>query len=413
MSGKIQEIGLCGYRVQGIEEQNGSTVIDLLRIESEQNSRPACPYCEPENRPSHCGCLQVYSKGPYTRTVRHLEAFNREVYLRIHTRRYQCRGCGKSFIPELPGIKKYRHSSEPFRRGIYQLHRDGIAGSILAKRGGLGSASVERFYQEHTQLKAGERFDGVCPPVLGIDEHSIHRKRTRDQRGTRFATTLCNLRTHRIFDIVEGRDPKGLDDYFAALKGKEKVRVVCMDLSSSYRALVRKHFPRARIVADRFHVIRVVQQHFVELLRQLAPQIKHHRGNLAALRTRPDRLFPKQKVALEQLFDHHPAIQPIYEQMHQTNQLMRTKNITAKEAKKLLPQFLELIAKLKASGFKPMATLAKTLTAWDEAIVCMWRFSKSNGITEGFHRKMKLIQRRAYGFKNFQNYRLRVIAECG
>ncbi|MFM9225007.1 transposase, partial [Legionella pneumophila] len=41
-------------------------------------------------------------------------------------------------------------------------------------------------------------------------------------------------------------------------------------------------------------------------------------------------------------------------------------------------------------------------------IACMWRFSKSNGITEGFHRKMKLIQRRAYGFRNFENYRLRV-----
>ncbi|MGB0992354.1 MAG: transposase, partial [Akkermansiaceae bacterium] len=55
----------------------------------------------------------------------------------------------------------------------------------------------------------------------------------------------------------------------------------------------------------------------------------------------------------------------------------------------------------------------QSLVETHEAIVCMWRFSKSNGITEGFHRKMKLIQRRAYGFKNFENYRLRVIAECG
>ncbi len=46
-------------------------------------------------------------------------------------------------------------------------------------------------------------------------------------------------------------------------------------------------------------------------------------------------------------------------------------------------------------------------------IACMWRFTKNNGITEGFHRKMKLIQRRAYGFRNFNNYRLRVIAQCG
>ncbi|WP_423202885.1 transposase [Legionella erythra] len=47
-----------------------------------------------------------------------------------------------------------------------------------------------------------------------------------------------------------------------------------------------------------------------------------------------------------------------------------------------------------------------------EEVVCMWRFSKSNGITEGFHRKMKLIQRRAYGFKNFENYRTRVRVLC-
>jgi transposase len=43
----------------------------------------------------------------------------------------------------------------------------------------------------------------------------------------------------------------------------------------------------------------------------------------------------------------------------------------------------------------------------------MFVFPYSNGITEGFHRKMKLIQRRAYGFRNFENYRLRVIVLCG
>ena len=43
----------------------------------------------------------------------------------------------------------------------------------------------------------------------------------------------------------------------------------------------------------------------------------------------------------------------------------------------------------------------------------MWRFSKSNGITEGFHNKMEMISRRAYGFRNFENYRLRVLTHCG
>ncbi len=52
------------------------------------------------------------------------------------------------------------------------------------------------------------------------------------------------------------------------------------------------------------------------------------------------------------------------------------------------------------------------LEAWQVEIGRMWRFSRSNGITEGYHRKMKLIQRRAFGFCNFENYRRRVRALC-
>jgi transposase len=151
----------------------------------------------------------------------------------------------------------------------------------------------------------------------------------------------------------------------------------------------------------------------MDLIRQLVPHVKHHRGYLAALRTHPQNLFASQKEILRRLFDQHPALNPIYDQMQKTNQLMRTKNVTARQARQLIPLLLDLIKTLKSSGFQPIVTLARTLANWDEAIVAMWRFSKNNGITEGFHRKMKLIQRRAYGFKNFENYRLRVLAECG
>ena len=181
---------------------------------------------------------------------------------------------GRSF-PKLPGIKTLSTllrtpSAAPSTNNTATASPE----TVLAKRQGLGCASVERFYHEYTRRTARERSDGICPPVLGIDEHSIHRKRTRTRRGTRFATTLCNLRTHRVFDIVEGRDPQDLEAYFAALKGRDKVRVICMDLSSSYRWLVRKYFPKAKIVADRFHVIRVVQQHFMDLVRQIATDVK-------------------------------------------------------------------------------------------------------------------------------------------
>lgn len=52
--------------------------------------------------------------------------------------------------------------------------------------------------------------------------------------------------------------------------------------------------------------------------------------------------------------------------------------------------------------------VGRTIRQWFEPIIRMWRFTKSNGITEGFHRKMKLIQRSVYGYRNFQNYRFAV-----
>ena len=59
------------------------------------------------------------------------------------------------------------------------------------------------------------------------------------------------------------------------------------------------------------------------------------------------------------------------------------------------------------SSFAPLISLAQTLETWSEPLAAIWRFTRNNGITEGFHRKMKLIQRRAYDFKNFFNYRSR------
>ena len=77
------------------------------------------------------------------------------------------------------------------------------------------------------------------------------------------------------------------------------------------------------------------------------------------------------------------------------------------QSKRLVKKLLFLISELKKCCFDPLVTLGNTMDRWKEEIACMWRFTKNNSITEGFHRKMKLIQRRAYGFKNFDNYRLR------
>ena len=304
------------------------------------------------------------------------------------------------------GIQPWRQSSEPYRRWLFEQHQAGICASSLAGAQRIGAATVNRIYEQFTGLKAAERISRLCPRVLGIDEHSLH-------RSGGMVTTFCDLKRHRVFDIVQGRSESDLRGFLKSLKGKEKVAVVCIDLSSPYRRMIRRFFPNARIVADRFHVVRIIYQHMISLARAIAPDLKHHRGYLTCMRKRPERLSERQKQRLAELFSRHPALQPLYEQMHQLRKLMNRKNHTRKQCRKPARELLWHIDQLQRSGLPDLSRLAQTLKLWAEPIACMWRFSKNNAITEGFHRKMKLIQRRAYGFRNFENYRLRVIAQCG
>jgi len=146
-----------------------------------------------------------------------------------------------------------------------------------------------------------------------------------------------------------------------------------MDLAPSYRALVRKHFPQARIVADRFE----------EQFQRLA-------GYLAT----------------------HPALEVIYRFKQRLTSLLTEKHHTRKKCEKLAPRLLRAIQELRDAGLAPLVQLGHTLHSWREEIATMWRFTRNNGITEGFHTKMEAMQRQAYGFRNFQNYRLRVKVLC-
>lgn len=216
----------------------------------------------------------------------------------------------------------------------------------------------------------------------------------------------------RVFDLMEGRSEKDLEGFLSRLKGRERVQVVCIDLSSPYRHLIRKWFPKARIVADRFHVIRIVLYHFLKLARQIVPELAHQRGYINVLRKHAKNLTANQQLRLRRLFERFPALEGLHELKEGLCQLLNVKSQTKRACRKHIDQLGSFLAELKATRLPQMQTLAQTLQCWSQEIACMWRFTKNNGITEGFHRKMKLIQRRAYGFRNFNNYRLRVIALC-
>ncbi|PLW82816.1 hypothetical protein CWI75_09640 [Kineobactrum sediminis] len=192
-----------------------------------------------------------------------------------------------------------------------------------------------------------------CPKVLGIDEHFF----TRSKRGYD-ATTLVHLKRNKVFDVVLGRSESSLRRYLKAW-----------------------------------------QDHDLEG--------RKNRGLLSLMRRHQWRLWHEQSDNLGTYLRAFPVLNALYEAKQRLNRLLLLKTLTRKRAKTALPK---LIKQLHASS---LHRLAKPLKSWLEPVTAMWRFSKSNGVTEGFHNKMEMMSRRACGFRNFENYRLRVLTHCG
>lgn len=353
----------------------------------------------------YCNSKHLRIKDKFTRKVRHVTIGQRLTMLQFISHKFYCKKCNRYFNERFPGILKGKRCSEPLRKQVYHHHTEGLSQKLLSEWLQIGKATVERWYQDYYWRDNLEIKHRLCPKVLGIDEHSFSKKQG-------YATTFCNLRKHKIFDVVKGKSSSDLKDYLLSLQGREKVAVVCIDLSTSYRSLIRKYFPNAKIVADRFHVIRLMNHMFLKTYQTIDTDIKYNRGTLALLRTNPENLTPEKKKLRDAYLAKQPAIAAMYHFKQDLHKLLMNKRRTAKQCKRLIPLFLQYIAMLQDSGFEHMRTLGNTLDDWQEEIARMWRFTKSNGITEGFHRKMKLIQRRAYGFRNFENYRLRVKVLC-
>ena len=384
-------LGLPGYQISRIEWESGA-----VRISARYTGPVSCPWC---------GGSHLRSKGRYLRSVRHENFGLRPCVLSLEAHKWHCRDCGRHFRQRFDGIQPCQRSSDAFQRSIFVQHLDGINRSRLGRRERIGAATVERYFERGLKRQFAEWHPPECPKVLGIDEHFFTRKKG-------YATTLCDLRRHKVYDVVLGRSELSLEAYMTRLKGKEQVRIVAMDLSSAYRALARKHFPQAQILADRFHVIRLVNHHFLNCWRELDPTGSRNRGLLKLMRRHRHTLTPEQDLKLKAYLGERPALAAIYEFKQQLCELLNHKRQTRKQCAQLAPRLLAAIAELKACTLTQLEQLGQTLYSWRDEIALMWRFSRNNGITEGFHNKMELINRQAYGFRNFQNYRMRVKVLC-
>lgn len=373
--------------------------IKPTNLEVTYNQDTLCP---------NCGSTHKRIKASFWRKIKSIPQLGNPVTLHVRCNKFHCKKCGRYFNTRINGVKKWNRSTEPLKNSVFSTSNRWHTNRDIALESGISVASVERFFHQMVDLKVRHRSNRLCPRFLGIDEHRFTKK-------VGFATTFCNLEKHSVFDIAVGRSEAELLPFLRSLKGRERVKVVCMDMYSPYRVMVRKWFPNAKVISDRFHVIKLINHHFSKTCKIIDEEsLSWGRGGLIrAMSTKPQNLSSKRKEALTRYFEKQPIVKSLWEFWQELTELCRHTGNNKSACSKLVKDLLEKIEILKTTPFRPLQALSKSLKAWLNPIGRMFRYNRSNGVVEGFHRKMKLIQRRAYGFRNFENYRMRVKVLCG
>lgn len=175
-----------------------------------------------------CSGIQIRIKTRVRRKLKHGMWNNRLVWLDVQVPKYLCRTCRRYFMASIPGVLPRRRATEQFRQEIFHIHQAGVTQLQLTRTHRISCSTVERWYQDFVAYRVKELDRRSAPLVIGIDEHFFTKKQG-------YATTLVDLRNHKVFDVVLGRDEASLGAYLKALPGREKVLIVVMDLSEPYR----------------------------------------------------------------------------------------------------------------------------------------------------------------------------------
>lgn len=247
---------------------------------------------------------------------------------------------------------------------------------------------------------------------LGIDEIAL-RKGHKD-----FVVVLVDLDTHRLIGMVSGRTHAAITEVLETWGAEilSNIEEVSMDLSGNYRGLVHRLMPQADIVADRFHVMSLVNQELnqarnayqqlPDLPDALADGVTPEAAKAAFKSSKYALLKPEanltelQRVKLAEV----KAVSPRLALMHQSKEAFRDL-FEAESWPQALPGFLDWMETAQSLYPKAVGTIGR----WFGEVLQYFEHRTTSGIVEGINTRLKLIKRSGYGFTNFKRFRLRCL----
>ncbi|EFA68381.1 ISL3 family transposase [Cylindrospermopsis raciborskii] len=388
-----QILNLPEMKVLDCQEIEGAGII--ITIEKAVN-HCTCP---------NCGHITHSIHQNHWRMIHDLPWSEKPVFLKINRRQFKCHKCKKVFSEKLDFVDKSKGYTKRLATNIVEQVLNSNIHSV-AKRNDLSDEEVESMLKRQVAQIQKINLRGV--KRLGIDEIAL----VKGQGN--YLAVLVDLDTRKPIEIVKTRRIEDIREVLIGwgLESLEQIQEVSIDMWSPYKSLVEELMPNANITADRFHVMKQVNDELDNMRKTEKkaatsyPNESEKKRILAGLNKGKYSLIKNEDSLNEELKERLKSVQsvsPTLAKMHCLKEKFREIFEQSTNWGDSIIDLLDWMHDAKSFFPKTIGTMIR----WFGEIVGYFDGRTTSGIVEGINNKLKLIKRLGYGFRNFNNFRLR------
>lgn len=388
-----REMGLKGYRVEDTWKAENGTLFVLVSVPRESME------CR------SCNCSRVHVHDWRQRFWKAAPLGVTPVIVTMKTPRVKCLNCESRTWHQPTFAEGQRQITKQFKQCLEAwLSRLTIQDAVAVF--GVSWNTVCEI--DIKRLKKLSRPELAGLKRLAIDEVYLGKLH-------KFVTLVVDLQTRAVVSVAPGRGQAGLQGFFLRLKrAGAQIEAVATDMAGGYIAAVLKYLPKARLVFNHFHVIRLMNEKLTVLRRDMYQELTGnlHRKVLKGIRwlllKNPENLVQAGQVderkRLDEALELNKPLATAYYLKEDLRQFWSQQS--APEAERFLDDWC---CRAHASGIRVMQTIAKTLRAHRQGLLNWYVEPISSGPIEGINNKIGALQRRAYGYRNYEHLKLRLL----
>ena len=355
-----------------------------------------CPKCG-----KHCRNVEAC----YERTIRDLDFVNRNTELTFQENKIVCT-CGYRGLEKLDFVEKYRFYTNRFEEYVAAICEKTTVkdASEICKIDWKTAKNIDKKALAKLKINLAD----LSPIAIGVDEVAY-------EKGHNYLTIVRELEGNKVIWIGIGRKKEVLDTFFSEL-GVAKaanIKVVVMDMWDPYIASVKEHCQKADIVFDKFHVSKKVNEALDSIrkteFRKADPierkDMKHKRFLILS---RNKNLEEDQRETVQNLKNINAKLYEAYLLKEQVLDIFD--EVDPLDAMRRLIHWIANVREAKMTVFD---AVIKTIMNYLYGIMNYFKHRVTNAGAEAVNNKINVIKRMAYGFRDIEYFKLKILQKCG